>query len=296
VQLAQSPQLYSTFLLWMLSELYERLPEAGDLPKPKIVFFFDEAHLLFDNAPAALLRQVEQVARLIRSKGVGIYFISQSPADVPDTVLAQLGNKIQHALRAYTPKEQKAVRAAAQSFRANPAFDTETAIGALGTGEALVSFLGADGVPAVVQRAKILPPRSFTGVAEPELVAQRVQASPLYAKYATPVDRESAYEILTQVTQQQAADAAAAKQAEADAKQAEKDRLAAEKQAEKERAAAAKAAEKEKAAAEKAKAKAATKKKTSKTTSKATTAITRVATNAASQFVRSAISAWFRKK
>jgi DNA helicase HerA-like ATPase len=196
-ELVQRPLLYSTFLLWMLSELYERLPEAGDLDKPKLVFFFDEAHLLFTDAPRALLTKVEQVARLIRSKGVGVYFITQVPTDIPDTVLAQLGNKIQHALRAYTPKEQKSVRAAAAGFRANPAFDSEQVLGELGTGEALISTLDAAGVPSIVQRAKVLPPRSFMGVAEAELIAARVAASPLYGKYAGVVDNISAYEQLT---------------------------------------------------------------------------------------------------
>ncbi|MDR1796170.1 MAG: DUF853 domain-containing protein [Clostridiales Family XIII bacterium] len=258
VQLVQSPLLYSTFLLWMLSELYELLPEAGDLDKPKIVFFFDEAHLLFHDAPKALLSKVEQVARLIRSKGVGVYFISQSPADVPDTVLAQLGNKIQHALRAYTPAEQKAVRAAAQSFRANPAFDTEEAIGALGTGEALVSLLGTDGVPQVVERAKILPPRSFMGAAEEDLIRQRIANSPLYGKYAAAVDGVSAYEQLSDVhaaAQQQAAEAAAAaeqqKQAEAAEKERQKQEAAAAKEQEKQAAAQQKEIEKLKAAEEK---------------------------------------------
>ena len=159
-ELFQHPLLYSTFLLWMLSELYELLPETGDLDKPKLVFFFDEAHLLFKDAPKALLEKVEQVVRLIRSKGVSVWFISQNPTDIPDSVLGQIGNRVQHALRAYTPKDQKDLRAAAQSFRVNPAFDTEEVLQALGTGEALVSVLDEDGVPSIVERANILPPHS----------------------------------------------------------------------------------------------------------------------------------------
>ncbi len=201
VQLVQSPLLYSTFLLWMLSDLYELLPEAGDLDKPKIVFFFDEAHLLFDSASKALLQKIEQVARLIRSKGVGVYFITQVPSDIPDTVLSQLGNKVQHALRAYTPKDQKAVKAAAASFRANPAFDSEKVLGELGTGEALVSMLDENGTPGIVERAFILPPTSYLGVAEDSLVTQLTQSCPLYAKYSATVDRESAYEKIQQNAQ-----------------------------------------------------------------------------------------------
>ena len=195
-KLVQSPLLYSTFLLWMLSEIYERLPEAGDLDKPKMVFFFDEAHLLFEDAPKALVSKVEQVVRLIRSKGVGVYFISQKPADVPENVLAQLGNRIQHALRAYTPQEQKAIRVAAQSFRENPKFNTEEVITQLGTGEALVSVLDADGIPTIVDRARILPPQSSMKIADEILVKQNIAASPFNAKYAMTVDRQSAYEVL----------------------------------------------------------------------------------------------------
>jgi len=196
VTLIQNPLLYSTFLLWMLSTLYEMMPEAGDLDKPKMVFFFDEAHLLFTDAPKALLQKIEQVARLIRSKGIGIYFITQSPSDIPDNVLSQLGNKIQHALRAYTPKDQKAVKAAASSFRPNPEFDSETVLGELQTGEALVSMLDENGAPTIVERAFILPPRSFLGVAEQELVDKLIQSCPLYAKYHDSIDRESAYEMI----------------------------------------------------------------------------------------------------
>ena len=195
-KLVSSPLLYSTFLLFMLSEIYEKLPEAGDLEKPKMVFFFDEAHLLFEDAPKALVQKVEQVVRLIRSKGVGVYFISQKPSDIPEDVLAQLGNKIQHALRAYTPLELKAVKAAAQSFRANPSFDTFEVITQLGTGQALVSFLDEEGIPQIVEHARILPPQSSMNMAEEYLIKNNIIACPLYSKYAVSVDRESAYEIL----------------------------------------------------------------------------------------------------
>ena len=195
-KLVRSPLLYSTFLLFMLSEIYEKLPEAGDLEKPKMVFFFDEAHLLFEDAPKALVQKVEQVVRLIRSKGVGVYFISQKPSDIPEDVLAQLGNKIQHALRAYTPLELKAVKAAAQSFRANPSFDTFEVITQLGTGQALVSFLDEEGIPQIVEHARILPPQSSMNMAEEYLIKNNMIACPLYSKYAVSVDRESAYEIL----------------------------------------------------------------------------------------------------
>ena len=205
-ELFQNPLLYSTFLLWMLSELYEMLPEAGDLDKPKMVFFFDEAHLIFKDAPKSLLEKVEQIVRLIRSKGVGIYFITQQPSDIPDSILAQLGNKLQHALRAYTPREQKGLRAAAQSFRPNPELDTEKVLGELGTGEVLVSLLDEDGVPSIVERAYVMPPRSFLGVAEENLRQRLIAISPLYEKYAKVIDRESAYEILQKRAQE--ADAA----------------------------------------------------------------------------------------
>jgi len=203
VSLFQNPLLYSTFLLWMLSELYEMLPEAGDLDKPKMVFFFDEAHLLFTEAPKALLQKVEQVARLIRSKGVGIYFITQSPSDIPDSVLSQLGNKIQHALRAYTPKDQKAVKAAAASFRPNPDFSSEKVLGELSTGEALISALDEKGAPQIVQRAFILPPKSFMGAAEPERISEIARSGPLFSKYGQALDRESAYEILKRKQQEE---------------------------------------------------------------------------------------------
>ena len=196
VTLFQSPLLYSTFLLWMLSALYEMMPEVGDADKPKMVFFFDEAHILFNDAPKVLLQKIEQVVRLIRSKGVGIYFITQSPADVPDTVLSQLGNKIQHALRAYTPKDQKAVKATAASFRPNPEFNSEKVLGELATGEALLSMLDENGAPKMVQRAFILPPKSFMGPAESERINGIVKNCPLYTKYGQMIDRESAYEVL----------------------------------------------------------------------------------------------------
>jgi len=196
-QLMQSPKLYATFLLWLLSELFEELPEVGDPDKPKFVFFFDEAHLLFDDAPKALIDKVEMVARLIRSKGVGVYFISQNPADVPDDILGQLGNRVQHALRAYTPRDRKALRAAAQTFRENPAFDAEEAIPDLGTGEALVSTLEDKGAPSMVERTLIRPPSSRLG---PLTEAERkavIHDSPLFGTYDEPVDRVSAFEQLT---------------------------------------------------------------------------------------------------
>jgi hypothetical protein len=196
-RLMQSPKLYATFLLWLLSELFEELPEVGDPEKPKLVFFFDEAHLLFDEAPKALLEKVEQVVRLIRSKGVGVYFITQNPLDVPDSVLGQLGNRVQHALRAFTPRDQKAVKAAATTFRQNPTFDTEQAITQLGVGEALVSTLQDKGVPGIVERTLICPPASRIGPATPEERAQIRAASPVGRAYDDVVDRESAYEILT---------------------------------------------------------------------------------------------------
>lgn len=217
VELFQTPLLYSTFLLWMLSELYDMMPEAGDLEKPKMVFFFDEAHLIFKDASKALLDKVEQIVRLIRSKGVGIYFITQQPSDIPDTVLSQLGNKLQHALRAYTPKDQKGLKAAAQSFRANPEVDAVKVLQELGTGEVLVSLLDADGVPGMVQRAYVMPPRSYLGVADDALRNQLISSSPLYNKYAEAVDRESAYELLS-VKAQQNAEAAAKAQEEAELK------------------------------------------------------------------------------
>jgi DNA helicase HerA-like ATPase len=195
-QLMASPRLYSTFLLWLLSELFEHLPEVGDLDKPKLVFFFDEAHLLFNEAPPALLEKIEQVVRLIRSKGVGIYFVTQNPLDIPDTVLGQLGNRVQHALRAFTPRDQKAVKAAAETLRANPAFNAETVITELGVGEALVSFLDEKGRPAVVERAFVLPPASRIGPLSAEERQAVIKGSSIYGHYEALVDRESAYEKL----------------------------------------------------------------------------------------------------
>jgi DNA helicase HerA-like ATPase len=195
-RLMQSPRLYSTFLLWLLAELFENLPEVGDSDKPKLVFFFDEAHLLFDDAPKALVDKVEQVVRLIRSKGVGVYFVTQNPQDIPDDVLGQLGNRVQHALRAYTPRDQKAVRAAAETFRPNPALDTEAVITELGVGEALISFLEEDGVPAIVDRALVAPPLSRIGPASKGERAAILAGSPLGGVYDEAVDRESAYEKL----------------------------------------------------------------------------------------------------
>jgi uncharacterized protein len=195
-KLMQSPRLYSTFLLWMLSELFEELPEVGDLPKPKLVFFFDEAHLLFTDAPKALMDKIEQVVRLIRSKGVGVYFVTQNPIDVPDKVLAQLGNRVQHALRAFTPRDQKAVAAAAQTFRPNPKLDTARVIMELGKGEALVSFLEGGGTPAVVERVMIRPPSARIGSITPEERKAIMNSSPVKGKYDTAIDAESAYEML----------------------------------------------------------------------------------------------------
>ena len=195
-KLNRSPRLYATILLWLLSTLYEDLPEAGDLPKPKLVFFFDEAHLLFDGAPKALVDKIGQIVRLIRSKGVGVYFVTQNPLDVPPTVLGQLGNRVQHALLAFTHDDQKAVRAAADTFRPNPAFDTQSAITELAVGEALVSLLGPGGVPGIVDRTKICPPASRIGTVTPEERAATLAASPVAGKYDTTVDRDSAYERL----------------------------------------------------------------------------------------------------
>ena len=203
-ELFQHPLLYGTFLLWMLSELYEMLPEAGDLDKPKLAFFFDEAHLLFKDAPKALVEKVEQVVRLIRSKGVSVWFITQNPTDLPDSVLGQIGNRVQHALRAYTPNDQKALRAAARSFRENPAFDTEETLQALGVGEALVSVLDEKGVPSIVEKAGILPPRSSMSAAAETEMQSVLTASPLYQKYTQTEDRHSAYEALNSVRAEQA--------------------------------------------------------------------------------------------
>ncbi len=271
-RLIQSPTVYGTFLLWMLTELFEKLPEVGDLDKPRMIFFFDEAHLLFSDAPKALVQKIVQVVKLIRSKGVGVYFISQSPSDIPNDVLAQLSNRVQHALRAYTPAEQKAVRAAAKAFRVNPAFKTEEAIMELGVGEALVSLLDEEGVPGIVERAFILPPQSLMGPADEQTVQKLVVTDEFDVKYRESVDRESAYEIINRANgemerqrEQAAQEAAAEKQRLKEEAAAEKARLkeeaAAEREAEKARRAAEKAAEKERIAEEKAAEKAAAKKK-----------------------------------
>jgi len=218
-ELFQHPLLYSTFLLWMLSELYELLPETGDVDKPKIAFFFDEAHLLFNDAPKALLEKIEQVVRLIRSKGVSVWFITQNPADIPESVLGQIGNRVQHALRAYTPNEQKALRYAAKSFRVNPAFDTETVLQELAVGEALVSVLDGDGIPTVVERAGILPPRSSMNIADDGVVRTVIAASPLFEKYSEIIDRESAYELISAEREKEAEEKAKAAEEAAKAKE-----------------------------------------------------------------------------
>jgi DNA double-strand break repair helicase HerA and related ATPase len=205
-KLMESPRLYATFLLWLLSELFEELPEVGDPPKPKLCFFFDEAHLLFNDAPKALLDKIEQVVRLIRSKGVGVYFVTQNPLDVPDKVLAQLGNRVQHALRAFTPRDQKAVRAAAETFRANPKLDTAKVIMELGKGEALVSFLEGNGTPSMVERCMIRPPSARLGPITPEERKALIANSPVKGKYDQAIDSDSAYEVLQRRMQSGAAD------------------------------------------------------------------------------------------
>jgi len=219
-RLMQSPKMYATLLLWLLAELFENLPEAGDLDKPKLVFFFDEAHLLFSDAPDALVEKIEQVVRLIRSKGVGVYFVTQNPADVPDKVLSQLGNRVQHALRAFSPRDQKAVKAAAETMRDNPRLDEQAAITELGVGEALVSFLDEKGRPGIVERAFILPPQGQIGPITPQQRQQLMRTSLVAGVYENTVDRESAHEII-KARAEQAADAAAAEaQAEKAAKAA----------------------------------------------------------------------------
>ncbi|MCR5522763.1 MAG: DUF853 domain-containing protein [Clostridia bacterium] len=230
LRLIQSPTVYATFLLWMLTELFEKLPEVGDLDKPRMVFFFDEAHLLFDDAPKALVQKIVQVVKLIRSKGIGVYFVTQSPSDIPDEVLAQLSNRIQHGLRAYTPSELKAVRAAANAFRANPGFNSEEELKSLGTGEALVSFLDEKGIPTIVERAKILPPQSLMGPADEQTVMNNINSDEFELKYREDIDRQTAYEIIT------AAEKELAEQREKEAREAEleKQRLKEEKEAEKE--------------------------------------------------------------
>lgn len=222
-RLMNSPRLYATFLLWLLSELFETLPEIGNPAKPKLVFFFDEAHLLFNDAPKALVDKVEQVARLIRSKGVGVYFITQNPADVPDAILGQLGNRVQHALRAFTGRDQQELRRAAMTYRTNPAFDTETAIREVGTGEAVTSLLEDKGIPGIVERTLIRPPSSKLG---PITDAQRemmIRTSALFGKYETPLDRDSAYEALKRIAAEAAREAEEAAAAEAQVKEAERE-------------------------------------------------------------------------
>jgi DNA double-strand break repair helicase HerA and related ATPase len=213
-KLVANPRLYATFLLWLLSELFERLPEVGDPDKPKLVFFFDEAHLLFNDAPKPLLEKIEQVVRLVRSKGVGVFFVTQNPLDVPETVLAQLGNRVQHALRAFTPRDQKAVKAAADTFRPNKNLNTTQAITELGKGEALVSFLEGNGVPSMVQRTMIRPPSGRIGPVSPAERANIIKSSPLKGKYDTPVDSESAYEVLQKRVHDNAAAPAPGRQGE----------------------------------------------------------------------------------
>ena len=233
-QLINAPKLYSTFLLWLLSELFESLPEAGDLEKPKLVFFFDEAHLLFSDAPQALIDKVEQVVRLIRSKGVGVYFVTQNPADIPEKVLAQLGNRVQHALRAYTPQEQKGVRAAASSFRENPKLKTETVITELGVGEVLISTLDEKGVPTMVDRAFVVPPAGHIGPITPEQRVALIANSLVAGIYENAIDRESAFEILStraQARLAQEADETAAAEAAKQQSAAEKEAIRAEKTA-----------------------------------------------------------------
>ncbi len=222
--LINSPKLYATFLLWLLSELFEILPEVGDLDKPKMVFFFDEAHLLFNDASKALLEKIEQVVRLIRSKGVGVYFITQNPMDIPETVLGQLGNRVQHALRAFTPKDQKAVKAAAQTFRANPKLDVENAITELGVGEALVSFLDEEGKPKIVQRAFIVPPKGQIGPINSDERRAIINSSPVKGAYDTAIDRESAFEMLKARAEQSAKAAEKEARTDASAKPARKER------------------------------------------------------------------------
>lgn len=240
--LINNSKLYSTFLLYLLSELFERLPEVGDMDKPKMVFFFDEAHLLFNDAPKALLEKIEQVVKLIRSKGVGVYFCTQNPKDIPDGVLAQLGNKVLHALHAYTPADQKAVKAAAQSFRVNPKFDTYETIMELGTGEAIVSFLGEDGTPGIAEKTKILPPQSKLGSIDENRRDIIIKSSICYSKYFESIDPDSAYEFLirrgmeeTEAAEKLRLEAEAEKQRMKEEKEAEKAKIKEEKEAEKQR-------------------------------------------------------------
>ncbi len=250
-KLVNNPAMYSTFMLWMMSELFESLPEAGDREKPKMVFFFDEAHLLFDSASKELLIKIEQVVKLIRSKGVGIYFVTQNPKDIPDGVLGQLANKIQHALHAYTPAEQKGCRAAAQSFRVNPAFDTYEELTRLGIGEALISVLDEEGVPTIVKKCGILPPQSYMGALEDEIRDREIKGHLLYSKYAQMLDRESAYEILEKKVMKQEEDRQRAKQEAEEEKQRQKEMENARKQEQREQEAERKRQEKEAEAARK---------------------------------------------
>ena len=243
--LINSGKLYSTFLLWMLSELFETLPEVGDMEKPKMVFFFDEAHLLFNDASKLLLEKIEQVVKLIRSKGVGIYFCTQNPKDIPDSVLAQLGNKIQHGLRAYTPADQRAVKAAADSFRVNPDFDTYETLLALGTGEAVVSFLQEDGTPAMAEKVSVLPPQSRMGAISDTERETAIKGSLLYSKYANAYDPDSAYEFLERRGVEMAAAAEEEQKRREEEKLAEQERKEQEKQEERERREAEKAQERE---------------------------------------------------
>lgn len=279
-KLMLQPKLYSTFLLWLMSELYATLPEVGDMPLPKLVFFFDEAHMLFDDTSKAMVDKIEQVVRLIRSKGVGIYFISQSPSDIPDSILGQLGNRVQHALRAYTPKDKKTVKAAAESFRENPAFKTEDAIQSLETGEALVSFLDEKGAPSIVQRAKILFPLSQIGAINDTQRQMIIHQSRIYGKYDKAYDRESAFEALLALAEKAKAEAEKAKaEAEKAKAEAEKAKLKAKEEKEKEK-------EKAKAA-----------KKTSSTAGKViTTAATTAARTAAREITKSIVGGSSKKK
>lgn len=241
--LINTPLIYSTFLLWMMSELFETLPECGDMDRPRMIFFFDEAHLLFSDAPKALIQKIEQVVKLIRSKGVGIYFITQNPSDIPDPILAQLGNKVQHALHAYTPAEQKKVKAAAASFRENPGFDTMEAMTSLGTGEALISFLDEAGRPSMVEKCRVLPPQSKMGTLDEELRRQKLLQNDLYLRYEEAVDRDSAYEALEKKNAEAEKLAAEEKEREEALKEEEKLRKLKEKEEEKQKKQEAKEAE-----------------------------------------------------
>lgn len=277
VKLVQSPTIYATFLLWMMTELFEKLPEVGDLDKPRMVFFFDEAHMLFTDASKALVQKIVQLVKLIRSKGVGVYFVTQSPSDIPDDVLAQLSNRIQHGLRAYTPKELEAVKAAARSFRENTAFDSVETLKTIGTGEALVSFLDEKGIPSVVENAKILPPQSLIGPAPDDKVTNNINADEFELKYRDTVDRESAYEIICKAEQELAAQ----KQAEADALAAAKEEARLQKEQEKA------AKEEAKLLKEQERAKKAAEKESKKKQSAVSKTLQKAATNAGSSVARS---------